>query len=433
MKTFLLLLISFFAFATSASEVCPDKFPFCKTVEIPAERPAILLIPIDEEMYGHTVPGQEDLRIMSPSGEQVPYVVSPLFSGWETRYAETAVKGKIIGFELDKQTNVATIEYELTVTERPVEMLRLVTSDRDFEKSVSLEFDDGARTEKIPFFNRSKNVNFQNNEFRFPPHKAKRIKIHVHDFAEKRMGPTLEHKGNRETFTESRLFTSELRLDDICFFVKTGTVFPDKVSRQLALPELSREKKGKTTEIRLQAGRKNIKTLLFQTSTPEYTREVGLRAVRRNGDTVSEQLFTGTIEPRRHEFPVPDFRADEYIVTIQNGDDPELADLSVSANIEEEALLLEGALATMGTLKILYGSGDMGIPQYGLRKYVSNLYGKSWKVVTASPETANPDFQKSADPGSFFKRAIGWIIAAAVLLLAVLAWKSFSRIAPEKE
>ena len=433
MKKYLLLLTSFFTAAAFASEVRPDKFPFCKTVGIPADRSDILLIPIDEEIYRHTEPGQEDLRIVSPSGEQVPYVVSPLFSGWETRYADTIVKGKIVGFELDKQANAATIEYELNEAEHPVEMLRLVTSDRDFDKSVSLEFDDGTATEKFPFFNRSKNVKFQNDTFRFSPKKAKRIKIHVHNFAEKRTGATLEHIGKQDTFTESKLFTGELRLDEIRFFVKTGTVSPKKIWQDLPLPELSREKKGKTTEIRLDAGRRNIKTLLFRTSTPEYTREVGVRAVRRRGDTVSEHRFGGKIEPQRHELPVPDFRADEYIVTIQNGDDPELADLSVSANIEEEALLLEGSATPAGTLKILYGSGDTGIPQYGLRKYVAKLYGKNWKVATASPETANPEFRKEADPGSFFKQAIGWILAAAVLLLAVLAWKSFSRITPEKE
>ena len=167
MKKYLLLMTSLFAAASLASDIQTDKFPFCKTVAIPAERSDILLIPIDEEIYRHTEPGQEDLRIVSPSGEQVPYVVSPLFSDWKTEYSLTAVKGKIIGFKLDRETNVATIEYEPAETELPVAMLRLVTQDRDFDKSVSLEFDDGTETEKFPFFNRSRNVKFQNDEFLF--------------------------------------------------------------------------------------------------------------------------------------------------------------------------------------------------------------------------------------------------------------------------
>ena len=434
MKKCLCLLISFFALSSFASDIHSEKYPWCKTVEIPAERPAFFLIPLDEEISRHTEPGQPDLRIVSPSGEQVPYVVSPLPLKWQTVRSLESIDGKIVGFSLDEKENIATIEYELADTARPVSVLHLHTADQDFDKSIILEFDNGFRTEKMPFFNHAKNVRFQNTEFGFPPQKAKRIKIHVYNFAEKRAASTvLEHRGKHETFRESRLFTRELHLEKIRFFVTHETILPDPVRRILPLTELSREKKGETTEIRLDAGRRKIEALIFLTSTPGYLREVRVQAVRRNGETVATGTFTGKIDPRDHELPVGNFRADEYIVTIQNGDDPELAELTISANIEEEALLLEGAAAPSGTLKILYGSDDTESPQYGLRKYVSNLYGKDWKVVTASPETVNPEFREAADPGRFFKQAIGWILAAAVLFLAVLAWKNFSRIPPEKE
>lgn len=434
MKKYLFLLIPLFASAVFASEVRPEKYPWCKTVGIPAERPALFLIPIDEEIYRHTEPGQPDLRIVSPSGEQVPYIVSPLPLKWETMNRHENAEGKIIGFDLDKKENLATIEYELADTVLPVSLLRLHTTDQDFDKSIILEFDNGFRTEKMPFFNHAKNVRFQNTEFRFPPQKAKRVKIHVCNFAEKRTGSAaLEHRGEHGTFTESRLFTREFRLEKISFFVTRETIVPDPVRKILPLAEIAREKKGKITEIRLDAGRRKIRELIFGTSTPSYFREIRIRAFRRNGETVTSRSFMRTIEPGHHEVPLEDFRADEYIVTIRNGDDPELADLQVSARIEEEALLLEGSSTPEGTLKILYGSGSDEVPQYGLKKYVSDFYGREWKVVSASPEIANPDFQTGADPGRFFKQAIGWILAAAVLLLGVLAWKNFSRIAPEKE
>lgn len=436
MKKYLLLLTSLFAFSSFASEVRPEKYPWCKTVEIPAGgRPAFFLIPIDEEIYRHTESGQTDLRIVSPSGEQVPYVVSPLPLKWQTVRSLESIDGKIVGFSLDEKENIATIEYELAENNiHPISVLRLHTADQDFDKSIILEFDNGFRTEKLPFFNHAKNVRFQNTEFGFSPQKAKRIKIHVYNFAEKRAASTvLEHRGKHETFRESRLFTRELHLEKIRFFFTRETILLDPVRKDLALPELSRETKGKTTEIRLDAERRKIRALIFQTSTPGYLREVRVQAVRRNGETVTTGIFTGKIEPKSHEIPLDNFRADEYVVTIRNGDDPELADLQISARIEEEALLLEGAAAPAGTLKILYGSGSAEVPQYGLRKYVSDLYGKEWMVAAASPETVNPDFQGEAGPGRFFKQAIGWILAGAVLILAFLAWKNFSRIAPEKE
>ena len=432
MKKSLFLLTVFFALSSFGSEVHPEKYPWRKTVEIPVERPAFFLIPMDEEIYRHTEPGQPDLRIVSPSGDQVPYVVSVLPRQWKTEQCPESIGGKIVGFDLNEKENIATIEYELADTELPVSLLRLHTADRDFDKSIILEFDNGFRTEKLPFFNHAKNVRFQNSEFRFPLQRAKRIKIHVHNFAEKRAGSAaLEHKGKRETFTESRLFTRELHLEGISFFGET--IVPDPVRKIQDLPILSREKKGETTEIRLAAGRKKIGSLIVRTSTPGYLREIRIQGVRRNGETVTSEARTGKIEPQHHEIPTGNFRADEYIVTIQNGDDPELADLSVSADVEEEALLLEGAAVSPGTLKILYGSGDTESPQYGLRKYVSDFYGRDWKIIAASPETANPDYSSGAEPGRFFKQIIGWILAAAVLLLALLAWKTFSRISPAKE
>ena len=433
MKNVSLLLTLFLSFALSAAEVRAGTYPYRKTVQIPAERSALFLIPVDGEIYRHTEPGLANLRIVSPPGEQVPYAVLPLPLGWKTEYSLLRIKGKIVGFREDKKANTATIEYELEKSDLPVGFLRLRTTDRDFDKSVTLEFDDGAKTEALPFFDHAKNVRFRNSEFRFPPRKTRRIKIRIGNFAEKRSGAAaLEHKGKQDTFTESCLFTRELRLEEICFFVRSGKTSPDPVRKILPLKELSREKKGRTTVMRLETGRRKIVSLHFKTSTPKYLREADVRAVRRTGEAAAEHRFTKKIEPRIPEFLVEDFRADEYVVTIRNGDDPELAGLVISACIEEEALWLEGATAPAGTLKLLYGGERREAPRYGLRQYVSNLYGKEWKTLTASPETADPDFRNGSFVG-FFRQAIGWIIGAAALLLAVLAWKSFSGIAPEKE
>ncbi len=433
MKKVLFLLMPLLSFALSAAEVCAEAYPCCKTVGIPAERPALFLIPVDGEIYRRTEPGLANLRIVSSSGEQVPYAVLPLPLGWKTEYSLLRIKGKIVGFREDKKANTATIEYELEKTDLPVGFLRLRTPDRDFDKSVTLEFDNGAKTEQFRFFDHAKNVRFRNSEFRFPPQKTRRIKIRIGNFAEKRAAAAaLEHKGKKDTFTESCLFTRELRLEEICFFVRSGKTSPDPVRKILPLKELSREKKGRTTVIRLETGRRKIVSLHFKTSTPKYLREVEVRAVRRSGNAAAEHHFTKKIEPRIPEFLVEDFRADEYVVTIRNGDDPELAGLVISACIEEEALWLEGTTAPAGTLKLLYGGERSAAPQYGLRQYVSNLYGKEWKKLTASPETANPDFRNGSS-GRFFQQAIGWIIGAAAVILAILARKSFSKIVPEKE
>ena len=334
MKRHLGLLLIFLVSALSAAGVRTAEYPYCKTVETPVERPAIFLIPIDGEIYRHTEPGQTDLRIVSSAGEQQPYAVSPLLRGWKRESSLHAVKGRIVGFELDQTANVATVEYELESPELPVCKLRLDTGDRDFDKSVSLEFDNGTVTEEFRFLNHSSNVQLQNCEFQFPPQETKRIKIRIHRFAEQRVASSvLEHKGRQDSFTESRLTTRELRLAKICFYTMKEEFLPDPVRTVCGLPELSREKNGKDTVIRLDAGRRKITRLLFRTTTPRYLREVEVRTVRRAGNAVAEHRSAKKIEPRLSVFPLEDFRADEYIVTIRNGDDPELADLAVAIEV----------------------------------------------------------------------------------------------------
>ena len=435
MKKSLVLLTAFAAFAVFAAGVSVAEYPYCKTAEFPAERPAFFLIPLDGEIYRHTEPEQSDLRIVSPSGEAVPYAIFPLPSGWKTAYSFRPVEGRIVGFAVDRAANVATIEYEFVGMEKAIALLRLRTADRDFDKSVSLEFDNGVKTEKFRFFDHGRNVGFRNDEFRFPPQSARRIRIRIHNFAEKRAGAvTLEHKGEGENFTESQLLTRELRLEKISFCTRTETIVPDPGMEVLRLPELSREKKGDATVLRLSGERRKVMGLRIGTTTPNYLREVEVRAILRRGNAVTtDRRFTQKIMPGTSEIPLGGSRADEYAVTIRNGDDPELAELAVSARCEQEALLIEGASAPTGAVKILYGSGNAEQPRYGVRKYVANFCGREWKAVTVSAEAPNPGSRRGPGTGNFFRGAIGWIIAAAAAILAVLAWKSFSRIAPEKE
>ena len=68
-----------------------------------------------------------------------------------------------------------------------------------------------------------------------------------------------------------------------------------------------------------------------------------------------------------------------------------------------------------------------------IRRQLDGFYGRPWTVLAASPEIAN-----AADPAlrgwrPVLRRAVPWIIAAAALVMAVLAWRMYRRIAPEGE
>ena len=128
-----------------------------------------------------------------------------------------------------------------------------------------------------------------------------------------------------------------------------------------------------------------------------------------------------------------DFRADRMEVYIHNGDDPELADLTFEGEFTQEVLLLDAAAVAPGTLTILYGNADLPAPEYDIRRQLDGFYGRPWTALAASPEAANDAKTALGGWKPALRRAVPWIIAAAALVLAVLAWRMYRRIAPEGE
>lgn len=418
--------------------VDPAAFAWRKEVVIPAASPApaAWTIPIDDEMYRHTREDLSDLRIADAAGRQIPYAVC--LTGIETTPVYEPVPGKIVAFRRIAAENAAEIDYELAEPKDSVGRLELASpADRNFEKQVRLTFDDGGAAEVLAFFNHARNLDFRSGQWDFAPRRARRITIRIAPFAETRAeARQVLHEGRQDTFTESTLTTGELVLDRIAFFTVTNAVRPKAAYRTLPLAELSRTSGG-VTRVSLDIGGRRLHAIRVVTSTKNYRRFADFRAIRGeegcwaflNGEM---QLDSAAREGNRYLLP-EDFRADRVEAEIHNGDDPELADLAFEGEFTQEALLLDAAAVAPGTLTILYGDADLPAPEYDIRRQLGEFYGRPWTALAASPEIANAAEPVLRGWKPVLRRAVPWIIAAAALVLAVLAWRMYRRIAPEGE
>ena len=445
MKRFLgVFLLTGAAALMMGAAVDPASFAWRKEVVIPAASPAPAAwsIPVDDELYRHTREGFSDLRIADAAGNQVPYAVC--LTGSETTPVYEPVPGKIVAFRRIAAENAAEIDYELAEPKDSVGRLELSSpADRNFEKQVRLTFDDGGAAEEFAFFNHARNLDFRSGRWDFAPRRARRITIRIAPFAETRAeARQVLHEGRQDTFTESALTTGELVLDRIAFSAVRERTVPVAEYDRVPLAELSRTSGKGVTKVVLDVGWRRLRALCLKTSTKHWFRPVEIRVFCREevGDRTTSGFFTildvmfDSAERERNRSEISGaLRVERVEVEIRNGDDPELADLTFEGEFTRETLLIDAAAVAPGPLTILYGNRELSMPEYDIRRQLDGFYGRPWTVLAASPEIAN-----AADPAlrgwrPVLRRAVPWIIAAAALVMAVLAWRMYRRIAPEGE
>lgn len=112
--------------------------------------------------------------------------------------------------------------------------------------------------------------------------------------------------------------------------------------------------------------------------------------------------------------PIPlDVRARFLRVRIDNGDDPPLAGVEVTATSRSRALVLEGGHAL--PYRLLYGAPGLRPPDY---EFARIPFAPSRTTVSGvlGPERANPAFEVPAEP---FGERHRWLVQAALALAAL--------------
>ncbi len=435
----------------AAGEFTPEAYPLVKTARLGEPRPArysAYAINIDAEMYRSLDDDFANLRVATPDGTQIPFVVRDNPS-WQIVRHYRPLKGKIVSFRYDEKSNCAVIGYEVAppAGQRAARVGKLEivpAGQRSFDKKVTLRFDDGSTESDLEFFNHAKNIDFSCHAFEFTPRPARHIDIEITPFAERRVANgVLEHQGRNDSFTETRLTTDELAIDRITFQDAHDETRPLPAPVKLQpLRELGRRTARQVTQIEFDAGRIPLRMVRITSATPDYRRDFTLKLLRKtisdDGETSYQvqHVVNDTLKPDYRYEQLGSRRPDRIEIEIRNGDDAELAELQFEWYSDEQILLVEGATLRGRELEILYGNSDARPPRYGLQQYFHKFDGHPWGSFTVGAEAANPRYASAAatqDWKLFFKRSAAWLIAFAALVLVVFAWRMFRALENEPD
>ncbi|MBO5923363.1 MAG: hypothetical protein J6Q81_02495, partial [Lentisphaeria bacterium] len=202
------------------------------TVPVNDSLPVIIL---DEDIYRQLNNTATNIAVVSQENQLIPFVREKLYK-WKKRVKYAPVSGKIVGFTVNKERNEAIIDYQLnSAAATQIGKLALHPYGRKkFNKTVTLEFDNQTKVENLKFFNHQSVVDFSRHTFEFTPAKTRNIRVIITPFAEKHSdNSALIRSGNKDSFSETQVFTDELSLNQITFYQAETQLYPARELTQI--------------------------------------------------------------------------------------------------------------------------------------------------------------------------------------------------------
>ena len=431
MKKLFLLLLTLSGAATLASAGSPpENFTHCKKVSMalpdpPSEHNAILL---DREVYKELNESRDNLLLLDGENKPVPFVLKKLQQHTK-HHTYTPLSGKITDFRIDHDKNQAVIEYEAKLEKgQQIGKFELQSAnDRQFKKTITLQFADGNAITDLKFFNHRGTVDFARRSFEIHPQSSGKVKIIITPFAEKRRSSgTLTRTGSKESFTEQHIFTEELSLKRITFYARTTKTVSSGEMLDIVrdIPALPIQGKADQSIWEFALQKTPVKELHIFSSTLNYHREYELEFYNiKDGKKAIVRQYSGNITPG-FKLNMDEIRADGARLTVENRADQVLSEVIFTWYQPQYALLLAPGKHPMKNYKLYYG-GSGTMPDFDLKYYIDKFSGKEYRRWQLAAGSANEYTAPVPAPPwtSYLKKLLPYIIGAAALLLAIFSIK----------
>lgn len=416
----------------------PANYPWSRKVSLPAGKSTDCLpvIKLDSEIYEQTNADFSNLRLVDNQGNLVPFLVRNL-NLWTTQTITEKISGKIVDFKYDAQVNEAVIEYEFspqTNQNSTVGKLEIdPKTDQAFDKLITLEFSDGSSEKNLKFFDHRGKVNFSRHSFDFQPRQVDKVCIRIKPFVEQQASPhRLERTGQQDSFTEQRIFSSALNIDRIVFYsVRKINVVQEIQSEIVAVDSRRIASSDNSSVWEFDLHKYPVECLSIHSATPNYRRQYRLQFYQHAQEkTAVIKTLHGEITPQTHDIALNGVRADSAVLTIENQDNAELENPAFEWRAKCQALVLEPTAAARVPFTLYYGGENSAAPQFDLADYIGKFDGMEYLLLQLSPAENNP--LSGTVPKQtwlqYLKKALPYIIAAAVLFLAIFSFRMLRNI-----
>ncbi|MEI8242140.1 MAG: hypothetical protein WCI17_02615 [bacterium] len=429
-----------------------DLFRFSRAVEgaAPARTEAVAA-PLDEALHRFAAAGYVDVRVLDERGTESPCAVEKLLVN-ETCTVRRPVAARVTALR-ELPGNRIEAEFVLEGTAERADGFTVDTPLRDFVRAVTVcRRVTGAPWQMLvqdaEICDYSRYLDVRRTEVTLPAGPGQQFKVEIGNATEARIQPLVKlvsQKGGPDAGAEIRtqeLLTTPFRMDRISFWRHETVVEKQRAARRewaLPAPTVVEHAREKRTEITVETGRLPLNRLVLTSRSKNFSRRVRVQIpVVENGVSQWRDLAEARVQEvdlpgftrSERELNFPEQRVEKLRVTVVNGDNPPLADVSLRGFGPVYQVVW---LADPGrTYRLLYGGENLQAPVYDLDAVLTPIrQGLQPAACTLGAPRENAAY-KPARAGCYAwlnKPAFltGTIILAALALLAVLA-RSLKRV-----
>lgn len=384
------------------------------------------MVRFDSDMFEDIPDLRSDLRLADANGREVPFMVKQ-----ETRIDADTGRAEVASelLSLEREGNSVSLILRQTGDPLvPVSEVVLDTPDRDFDKTASVYVSSDRKNWRqvasgLPFFDYSRVVDLTNRRLEFPASTESYFKVVIDNFKEKAESPL------RQLMTETRNggdfrsgsialeWNDGIKITKARLFRKIPGEIPVSVNYPVTISSIG--SRDSTTVICLKTRREPLNAFELGCGDRNFSRKV---TVSRLGDKGNwESIGSGRFEDinvkgfkrSRTRVEFPESRATDYKISVFNGDNLPLENISVKGSGPG---YYAGFIDTRSPALTLYYGGKAPVPVYDLAAVTSHLANPARVEYIPGKEQHNPLYRPEGwkfDGNSVF-------ILAIVLLAFIL-------------
>lgn len=351
-----------FSLLLASSATATDHAAWTHHQRLSVPQTGLMRVELDPALLDASVMRLGDLRLLSPTGVEMPYVL--LTPTLPKLHEEDAT-----GLKQTLEGQTTQLEFQLSGS-KPVNLLRFGTSDSLFIKAVKLEASrDGSDWQMLAQnVILCRQVGFQKMELALPA----------------------------DTWRHFRLRVDDSRTAPVVF---TGVHAVGELEQRQVLPHttriVAREEKDGSTLLQLDLGARNLPLASLRLITPESVFD---RTASASLHGIKKPIFRLQYEGHHAEdveLHLNESSATRQItLTIDNGDNPPLKLDSVELTRHALPLLFQADAA--GEWRMLVGNAQSSAPSYDLAKMASELRRAPSTSIRAASLEPNPEFHQEA-------------------------------------
>ena len=428
MIKFLIIVLSVFSLALNGASL--KSFRYYKEAGAEnTDQQTISAITLDGEVYSKTLKLSSDLRVIDEDNHEIPFALRHVFL--KNTY-------KFQGFSPSAVESLKKLDNTIVITVKQkkkilaIDFISINTSSRNFEKSVSVSASNDNKSwrniiNNQAIFDYSSIIPLRKIKIKIPNSNYKFFRITIHNFSEEKISPIHKLVKEKQSGISLKEITSLIKRKT---HLKINAVNLISLSKSKTNSSLKKQKypiiissintKKKKTIIELKSASEPLSELTMSSSSTNFSRQLSLQASNDNKKwfTIARKNWSKsnifkkssntnkiTFLERRYKF---------YKIIIQNGDNPVLKELTVSANGNIYRLVMLGKQALK--LKLYYGN-SAPYPQYEIARLLPAMMDFDETKYQLSGEKLNPLFDNSLP-----KQAVSykWLFVLTIILISII-------------